>query len=142
MKKLKRISTRHLRWSYLTLTTLAFIGGLAFFSWFSYGKTLIFWLPTALLVLVASFLAYLVKKQLEARAESILSFNTLQQIFGVLIALSICLIVLFYKLFISRDSDVDMVYWLLFIFTILTMIWKGVEIYKELKWRKDKDSKK
>ena len=136
MTILTKLSTKVLRLTYLMLTSLAFIAGLATYNWLSYGKSLIFWLSALVVLLIATSLSYLVKKEIEARSEPIMAFNNFQQILGILIALAFCLLVLSYKIIISRDSDVNTVHWILFVLLILIMIWNGVELYKELKRRK------
>ena len=62
MKKLERISTKILRWAYLILTTIAFVAALTTYNWLYYGKSILFWLPAVLVLLVTALLAYLVKK--------------------------------------------------------------------------------
>ena len=118
MKKLERISTKILRWAYLILTTIVFVAALIIYNW-----------------LVTALLAYLVKKQLEARLEPLLIFNTLQQIIGVLIALAVGLFALAYKALNTKINDGNEVYWILFAAILLIFSWNAVELYKELKRR-------
>lgn len=66
---------------------------------------MLFWLPAVLVLLVTALLAYLVKKQLEARLEPLLIFNTLQQIIGILIALAVGLFALAYKALNTKIND-------------------------------------
>ena len=130
MKKLERISTKILRWAYLILTTIVFVAALIIYNWLYYGKSMLFWLPAVLVLL-----AYLVKKQLEARLEPLLIFNTLQQIIGVLIALAVGLFALAYKALNTKINDGNEVYWILFAAILLIFSWNAVELYKELKRR-------
>lgn len=135
MKKLERISTKILRWAYLILTTIVFVAALIIYNWLYYGKSMLFWLPAVLVLLVTALLAYLVKRQLEARLEPLLIFNTLQQIIGVLIALAVGLFALAYKALNTKINDGNEVYWILFAAILLIFSWNAVELYKELKRR-------
>lgn len=138
MKKLECISTKILRWAYLILTSIAFVAALATYNWLYYGKSLLFWLPAVLVLLVTILLANLIKKQLEARLEPLLILNTLQQIIGVLIALAIGLFTLAYKALDTKISDSNKeVYWILFAVILVIFFWNAVELYKELKRRKN-----
>ncbi len=119
----------------LILTTIAFVTALATYNWLYYGKSILFWLPAVLVLLVTALLAYLVKKQLEMRSEPVLIFNTLQQIIGILIALVIGLFALVYKALDTKINDGNEVYWILFAIILPIFVWNAVELYKELKRR-------